>query len=62
MSRSWSSRDGMVLAGIAIVFNYLSLLYLRFAYHKVYEGERVWLINEWVWLMINRCGQLIGVV
>lgn len=38
ISRSWTLRDGLVLSGIAVTFHFLSILYLRFAYHKVYEA------------------------
>ena len=41
ISRSWTLRDGLVLSGIAVTFHFLSILYLRFAYHKVYEGEYI---------------------
>ena len=38
ISRSWSLKDGLVLAGIAVSCQLLSILYFRFAYHRVYEG------------------------
>ena len=39
VSRSWTLRDGLILSVTALSFHLLSILYLRLAYHKVYEGK-----------------------
>jgi hypothetical protein len=38
MSRSWTAKDGLILAGISCICHFVSVLYLRFAYHKVYKA------------------------
>ena len=38
VSRTWSMRDGAILGGLATMFHMLFLLYLRWEYHKIYEG------------------------
>ncbi len=38
MSRTWSLRDGAILAGLSLTFHYLSMLYLRLQYQAVYVG------------------------
>eukprot|EP00731_Ephydatia_muelleri_P017428 Em0010g526a len=37
LSRTWSSREGILLAVLSVACHMLSILYLRFAYHKFYE-------------------------
>ena len=47
LSRTWSSREGILLAVLSVACHMLSILYLRFAYHKFYEGKvikRLWVL------------------
>ena len=47
LSRKWSSREGILLAVLSVACHMLSILYLRFAYHKFYEGKvinRLWVL------------------
>ena len=45
ISRSWTLRDGLILSSIIGSCQLLSILYLRFAYHKVYEGKIIIFIH-----------------
>ena len=38
MSRSWSHQSGAILSAVAVVIHISYLLYLKMAYHKVYEA------------------------
>lgn len=52
ISRSWTLRDGLILSSITGTTHLLSILYLRFAYHKVYEGKFECLqINDFLLLL-----------
>jgi len=38
LTRTWTTKDGVVLSSLFLAIHMLFILYLRLQYHKVYEG------------------------